>query len=89
MPVFFVVALANKDKLKAAIREADPDAFELKDDSWFMKYEGTARAVADKLGIISGASGNGVVVPVGNYSGRAPADLWEWLKLRISGTTPP
>ena len=89
MPVFFVVALANKEKLKAAVHEADSDAFELKDDSWFLKYEGTARALAEKLGMISGATGNGVVVPVSNYSGRAPADVWEWLKLRISGTPSP
>lgn len=88
MQTFIVVAKSNSAAAKAVI-EAMPDGsyYEFKSDTWFVQMEGTTQEVAKSLGFISGESGSGVVVPVANYSGRADADMWEWLKARLSKQT--
>ena len=52
---------------------------------YFVSYAGTTRQLTEVLGLSDGKSGTGIVLPVSNYSGFAPADLWEWLTLRQNG----
>jgi hypothetical protein len=88
MPIFYVTALTNKQGVKDAVKKQDPGAYELRDDSWFLKFDGTTHGLGEALGINTAAVGTGIVLPVTNYSGRASADLWEWLRLRMTATSP-
>lgn len=51
--------------------------------AWLISYDGTAKELSDALGITDGSPGTGVIVSVGSYYGRAPTDIWEWMKVRM------
>lgn len=55
--------------------------YELTDNAWLVRFEGTTRQLADRLGIRGGEAGSGLVASMASYSGRAPSELWEWLKV--------
>lgn len=82
MPIYAVIATKGHKTIEAAIEAKFPGKFyALKDDTWFVASDGgTTAKIADELGIRDGRTGSGLVVPIRNYSGRAPADLWEWLE---------
>lgn len=85
--VFFVTSLkagqngALNKRLKSLIPD-DDDRYELAPDKWMVFFDGTARELAEKSGVRGGEEpiGTGLVLPVTTYSGRAPGDLWEWLR---------
>jgi hypothetical protein len=81
--VFFVTALTEAPKVRARLHSLIPadDRYELADDKWMVAHDGTARELAESLGIRGGDEmiGNGLALPVTMYSGRAPSGLWEWL----------
>ena len=85
MTVFFVVSTSNPTAAGAAVAKVAPGNFRvLKSDAWFLDFQGTSQELAGKVGFLTGESGGGVVVPVTTYSGRAPADIWEWITQRMS-----
>lgn len=79
--VFIIVFSRNADSLDDKLTDAGVKYTKLTEESRFVVYAGTARELADMLGIRSGDHGTGVVCPISNYSGRAPSDLWEWFKV--------
>jgi len=81
--MFLVVAVRGADRIKQSVELLpSDDYYEVKPDTWFVLYDGTTRKLAETLGIRDGKNGTGVVVPVGGYSGRSSAELWEWLKVK-------
>ncbi|WGR90995.1 hypothetical protein MTX26_10125 [Bradyrhizobium sp. ISRA443] len=82
--MFLVAATRNPEKIKQAIQSLDLTVYELRFDLFVIKYNGTARELADKLGIREGTTGSGLVVSFDGYSGRAPSDFWEWMKVQLS-----
>ena len=49
---------------------------------WLVAYNGTTSDLSEAIGLGDDESmGTAIVLPVTNYSGYAPRDLWEWLKL--------
>lgn len=79
--VFLIVGLKNASAIGERIRELSVRSLPLKDDSWLAIY-GTTRELAEALGIRRGEIGaSGLVVLVDNYSGRAPSEVWECLKV--------
>jgi hypothetical protein len=92
MPIFVVIATKNASDVEARIDAlaSEPGRaidrfYPLRGDTWFVSYRGTTKELAEMLGIRQGETGSGVVVSIENYSGRASNDLWEWLKLNMSG----
>lgn len=82
MQIFAVIAIKGPKTIETALESVAPDDFyALKDDVWLVAFEGTTQQLAEKLGIRDGKNGTGLVAPIGNYSGRASTDLWEWLKV--------
>ena len=85
MSVYVVIAISKPEELGREIAARfDGAFFKLKGDTWLVDHKGTTPELADFLKIRSGESGSGLVLPVTNYNGRAPADLWEWLNVRMS-----
>lgn len=86
MTVFVVVVRSNAESVAATV-DAKIDAsnrYNLTDDTWLIDFDGTARALSEILGIRDGSIGTGIVFPTTNYSGRAPRDIWEWLRAHIA-----
>jgi hypothetical protein len=82
MLLFAVIATRGHKTIASAIEAKHQGKFyPVKDDVWLVAYDGTTQSLAEDLGIRDGRNGSGLVIPVGNYSGRASADLWEWLKV--------
>lgn len=82
MPMFLVVATDNSEAIRQAIEELKVEYYDLKDDIFFFPYPGTAKQLAEKLGIQEGENGSGLVIQIDGYSGRAPADFWPWMNLK-------
>lgn len=84
--IFFVTALTKAENVKAKLEAAIPEAelrFQLAPDRWMVYAEGPAGKLADQFGIRGDPFvGNGLVLALGSYAGRAPSALWEWIKAR-------
>jgi hypothetical protein len=94
MPIFLVIPLkSDSSSLDIAVNKAIKDEsskFKLQADrGWLIKHEGTTTDISNFIGItgqpegVASAVGSAMVVPVSNYYGRGPTDMWEWLKIRI------
>ncbi|WP_146196928.1 hypothetical protein [Achromobacter pulmonis] len=85
--VYFVTALSKPSAVAERLPEVIPDEgmiYKLANDKWFVVYDGISRELAEKLGMRGDPFiSSGLVLPVSSYSGRAPTDLWEWLRLRM------
>ncbi len=52
--------------------------------SLIVSFGGTTKELSDNLGLSEGIDGmSGMVVSIGNYYGRAPSDMWEWMDSRL------
>lgn len=82
MAVFMIVPTTQElTRLKAKLGESLPGQFyELPRGEFLVKYTGTSRQLSDDLGITDGVNGAAVVASLGGYYGRAPNDVWEWIK---------
>lgn len=89
MAIFFVTPISDAAALKRAIKEKIGDeVYFLPGHSGaaFVAFNGTTKDLSDALGITSNDEvrvSTGVVLPVSNYYGRGPTDMWEWLKVRM------
>jgi hypothetical protein len=63
----------------AAIQLKGYAHFSVKNDVWFVAFDGTIRELAEATGIRAGETGSGVVCPIAGYSGRLPKEAWDWL----------
>lgn len=82
--VYFVTALAEAAKVRERLFALIPETnrFELATDKWFVTYSGPTQELAESVGVRAGEDviGNGLVLSVTTYSGRAPSTLWDWLR---------
>lgn len=82
--VYFVTALTEAVKVGERLKTLipDDDRFELATDKWLVAYDGAAQDLAENAGVRGGDDriGNGLVLPVTTYSGRATSGLWDWLR---------
>lgn len=90
MPVFVVHVDRNAGEVASRIGQLpEGDIYRLAPNVWMIDYDGTTRALAEKIGIRGEpAVGSGIAFPISNYSGRAPSDVWEWLRLHLSRLKP-
>lgn len=84
MQVFAVFDVSRPAEVEAAIRLHFPDDhLVLRDGQWLVAARlMTSRDVSDRLGISEGETGNGIVVAMDAYWGRASNSIWEWMSAR-------
>lgn len=83
MTIFVIFRVSDTKKMSAALERAFPKNHLLvAQGQWLVSAAGTAKDVSDKLGITEGASGAATIFSMGNYFGRAPTDVWEWIKTK-------
>ena len=52
--------------------------------AWLLSAAGTSRDISDRLGITGQQLGPSVIVfTISGYYGRAPNNVWEWLKAEM------
>jgi hypothetical protein len=93
MPVYIAIPLrTDSQPLRAAVEKtiAHESRYELQADSgWLIHFSGTTIELTNHLGITGqdpgdqSPVGSAIVIPITNYYGRGPTDMWEWLKIRM------
>jgi len=73
----------NKLLLGELQRLFQDDHLRIGPGQWLLSAPSTAKEVSDSLGITDGRTTSAIVITVGAYYGRAPADVWEWMKTRL------
>jgi hypothetical protein len=88
MGVFIVFKPSSPENLQAAIEKNFPnDHMSVAENVWLVSSIGTAREVSARIGIgsntvMTGHVGDAIVVGVDSYYGRAPSNIWEWIKVK-------
>jgi hypothetical protein len=93
MTIFAVLLPTPQPGLVNEIRNAYPsDHLSITDTQWIISGTGTAIDVCAKLKIYDAKdpgrepSGSAVVFAVSNYFGRAPQNIWDWIKVKLEAT---
>lgn len=84
MAVFAIIPTsAQNEVLESAINSKfGSKAYKLPMGQWLVSYSGTSKVLSDELGITEGKGEvSAIVVSISGYYGRAPTDVWEWIKL--------
>ncbi len=89
MTIFIVCRVQDPVKMKKSIQDNFPnDHIYLEHNEWLISTNGTAKELSDKLGItnivagIPTIVGTAIIFSVENYFGRAPTNIWEWIKTK-------
>jgi hypothetical protein len=75
--------------------EFPTDHLKVTDTQWLVSAGGTAVDISNRLGLSEAQTTVGIVFATAGYFGRAPTNVWEWIKnklespLTISGTGTP
>jgi hypothetical protein len=93
MPVYVAVPLLKDiQPLKNALEQtlSSDSYYQLQADSGYLiNFSGTTIELSNHIGITGQAEGelptvgSCLIVPVTNYYGRGPTNMWEWIKTRI------
>jgi hypothetical protein len=87
MIVFTVIALAPNEKVENAVTTKFPDDhLRVSDTTWLVAGTGTAQELSTKLGITGGRVGSAIVFSTAGYYGRAPSNIWEWIKAKLEAS---
>lgn len=77
---------ALEQKLTA---EFKADFLKITDTQWLISASGTAQEISVRLGIFDPTNpsappvGDAIVFATSGYFGRAPANVWEWIKAKL------
>lgn len=82
MPVFVLIPIRDEAKIKAALmRHVESKHYPLPRGEYLVSFDGTSKALSDLLGITDGSGGSAVLASISGYFGRAPNEIWEWIKV--------
>ena len=87
MPIFVAVLNRHSDKVAERMGALSVGSkLQLKPDTWLIDYDGSARSLAEELGMRGSDpdDATGIVFPITNYSGRAAPEVWDWLQSHMS-----
>lgn len=83
MTIFVIFRVSHPDILARELSIKYPnDHLKVSDGQWLLSARGTAREVAEYLGFINQGTTSGIVISMGSYWGRAPTDIWDWIKAK-------
>lgn len=87
MAIFLVVPTGDQAGIKKALIDHKSgghlDFIDLPKNGFFVSFSGTSQELSDIIGISDGSSGLGVVAGISSYYGRAPTNIWDWVKSRM------
>lgn len=93
MPTYIAIPLKPESAdLDAAVESHIPahDRYKLQANrGWLIKFDGTTVELSNAITVTGQEQGQpapigpALIIPVANYYGRGPADMWEWLKTRL------
>jgi hypothetical protein len=90
MTIFAILMPIPQPRLAEAIKSKfEKDHLAITDTQWLISATTTVTDLATTLGIYDAkepnkpATGNAVIFAVSSYFGRAPATVWDWLKLKL------
>jgi hypothetical protein len=90
MTIFAIISPQGQlaQPLRVAIEtSAEYQHTRVNDGFWLVAAVGTAKDIADKLGVSEGQKGSAIVLEVASYWGRASPDLWSWIKTNWEATS--
>ena len=85
MALFLITPIVEPAKVAASVKAIFAEDYYAipTTNSLLVHYSGTTKELSDKIGLSSGENGTGVIVSFSSYYGRAPTDIWEWIKSRL------
>jgi hypothetical protein len=90
MTIFAVLFPSPQQRLAEVIKETYPNDFmRISDTQWLVSGTGTAIDVCTKLKIYDANDPNGqpsglaIVFATSGYFGRAPSNIWDWIKVKL------
>ena len=93
MTIFAVLLPTAQPRLVNEIKKEYPsDHLAITDTQWLISGTGTAIDVCARLKIYDAKeparepSGSAIVFAVSNYFGRAPQNIWDWIKAKLEAT---
>jgi len=89
MAIFVVFRVAEPAKMRSAIQSRfTEDHFDLGHDEWLISAKGTAKDIADTLGVTTEGflTGSAMVFRMDSYFGRTSMDVWDWIKSKVEST---
>jgi hypothetical protein len=84
MTIFAVFRVIDPAKMQSALQNAFPnDHLKIADDEWLVSAVGTARDISERLLVTPpGDTGPAIIFSMANYFGRAPTEVWDWIKTK-------
>lgn len=93
MTIFAILLPNPAPALVSAIKTAYPfDHLSINDTQWLVSTTGTAIDLSAKIGVFDPANptapaiGNAVIFATNGYFGRAPSNIWEWIRTKLEAT---
>jgi len=71
------------------VSEFGADALPVNETQWLVSANGTTQEITKRLGIFdpenqtATPTGSAIVFATSSYFGRAPTNVWEWLKVKL------
>jgi hypothetical protein len=89
MAIFVIVPISNALGIEKSLEELKTaqklDFMKLPTSGYVVSFSGTAQELSNVSGISEGTSGTGLVTAASSYYGRAPTNIWDWIKSRWGG----
>ena len=88
MTIFAVIPLpkTNQPRLKQLITDRFSDShYDLGSGSWLISFNGTAKGLTEKLGIVGAEEVTihaALVLEISSYYGRADPAIWSWISTK-------
>lgn len=86
MAIFLIVPIANtqmiEHELDSLKTQGKLDFIKLPTSGFAVSYSGTSQELSNLTGVTEGTTGTAVVAAISSYYGRAPTNIWEWIKSR-------
>jgi len=87
MAIFVLFRVSDAARARAQLARLYPNNHLDLDDAWLISATGTAKDVSDRLGLSTENTWSGIIFKMDNYYGRAPSDLWDWIKDKAEKTS--
>jgi hypothetical protein len=95
MTIFVLMMPTPQPALAQKVQaEFNGNSLSITDTQWLISASGTAQEVSTRLGITDPTNpsaqpvGVGIVFATSGYFGRAPSNIWEWLKAKLEAPPP-
>jgi hypothetical protein len=81
MSVFVIFRVHDPQRMEAELDKLPPGKYlRLREGMYLASASGTAKALADTLGVSDGDTGPAIIFKMESYFGRASLDIWDWIK---------